>query len=240
MSPTRLRPILCAVAATGPVAFTVGWLVSTLASGTQAWGSDISALAALDAPRPWITMAGEVAFAVSLLALAAGLAISLVGRDVAVGVGMLAATGLAIAAQALAREDCDTGLAACIARQQSGALSWHHSLHEYASVLAFMTSLAAPIILARPFRHDPRWRALALYSVLTTCAGLVLLLGYAAAPNAWTGVLQRAFVTIPAVWTTVLGTKLRRHRTQPRAAFAAGAQAQRVQLPPPTGGPTAV
>ncbi len=51
-------------------------------------------------------------------------------------------------AQALAREDYDTGLAACIARQKAGVLSWHHNVHEYASVLAFMTSLAAPIILA--------------------------------------------------------------------------------------------
>jgi hypothetical protein len=211
MNRTRLWPVLGAVAVIGPVVFTTGWLVSTSASGTQEWGSDISALAALDAPRPWITTAGELAFAGSLLALAAGLVISLVGRDVAVGAGMLAVTGLAIAAQALAREDCDTGLAACIARQQAGVLSWHHSLHEYASVLAFMTSLAAPIILARPFRDDPRWRPLARYSVLTTCVGLALLLGYAAAPDAWTGILQRAFVTIPAAWTAVVGTACGRY-----------------------------
>jgi hypothetical protein len=81
------------------------------------------------------------------------------------------------------------------------------TLHNYASALSFLTILAAPIILARPLRNNPHWRALATYSVLTTVTGLAFLLAYVAAPDTSTGLAQRLFVTVPA-WTIVLGKQL--------------------------------
>jgi len=136
------------------------------------------------------------------------LAITLTGREVPVAAGMLVLAGLGIAVSAIAREDCDTGLAACTAQEQAGLVSWHHVLHGVASVVALLAIVAAPIVLTRPLRGDPRSRALATYSVVTTLAGLVLLVGYVAAPAGWTGLAQRVFVTVPVAWTAVLGARL--------------------------------
>jgi hypothetical membrane protein len=206
---TTLRRVLGGAAAAGPLAFTTAWVVASASTpGYKASRDDLSALAVVGAPRPWITMTGEVLLAAGILALAIGLAITLAGRDITVGVGLLITTGLAIAVQAVAREDCDTGLAVCVAREQAGLVSWHHTLHGLASVLSFLTILAAPIILARPFRGNPHWRALATYSVVTTFVGLALLLADVAAPDAWTGLAQRIFVTVPVAWTVVIGTQL--------------------------------
>jgi hypothetical membrane protein len=206
---TTLRRILGGAATAGPLAFTAAWVASTIATPRYDMRrDDISALAVVGAPHPWITITGKLLLAASILALAVGLAISLGGRDRAVGVGMLITAGLAIAVAAMAREDCNTGLAACTARQQAGLASWHHTLHGLASVLFFLTILAAPIILARPLRADPHWRALGTYSVVTTVTGLALLLAYVATPHAWTGLAQRIFVTVPVAWTAILGTRL--------------------------------
>jgi hypothetical membrane protein len=211
MTRTTLRRILGGVAIAGPLAFTAAWVFSTIATpGYDMRRDDISALAVVGAPHPWITITGKLLLAASILALAVGLAITLAGRDRTFGVGLLITAGLAIAVAAIAREDCNTGLAACITRQRAGLVSWHHILHGLASVLLFLTILAAPIILARPLRADPHWRALATYSVVTTLTGLALLVAYVAAPHAWTGLAQRVFVTVPVAWTAVLGIQLAR------------------------------
>ncbi|MEV4513389.1 DUF998 domain-containing protein [Dactylosporangium sp. NPDC049525] len=209
MSRTALRRVLGAAAVAGPIAFTVAWVVASTSSPRHhPWRADISALAAADAPRPWIIVIGELLLAAGILALAAGLAIALAGRDLAVAVGMLTVAALAVAVQATAREDCDTGLADCAARQQAGLVSWHHSLHGQASALSFLTILAAPVILARPLRGNPRWHRLGTYSAVTAAVGLAILIAYVATPDGWTGLTQRLFVSIPATWTAVLGTQL--------------------------------
>ena len=209
MSRTRLRRVLGGAASAGPVACAIAWVTAPLTwTGYNPWRQDLSTLSTLAAPWPWITVSGELLLSVGILGLATGLAITLAGRDVLVGVAMLVTTGLAIAAQAVAREDCDTGLAACAAREEAGLVSWHHSLHGYAAVLSFVTVLAAPIVLARPFRSQPAWHNLAAYSVGTTVAGLILLVAYVAVPDTWTGLAQRLFVTVPVAWTAVVGARL--------------------------------
>jgi hypothetical protein len=168
-------------------------------------------LAALDAAHPWITITGEVLLGLAVLALAGGLAITLTGRDVIVAVCLLLAGGLATLVQAVAQEDCGTQVAVCAARIHAGDVSWHHTLHEGASVLAFITILAAPLVLARPFRGHPRWRGLATYSVTTAVLGLALLIGYAStADGPWDGLIQRIFLTIPLAWITLTGIRLAR------------------------------
>jgi hypothetical membrane protein len=202
--------LLGGVAVAGPLACAAAWAFASLSTpGYHPMRGDLSALAAAGAPRPWITMTGELLLAAGILALAARLVGTLTGREAAAGIALLATTGVAVAVQALAREDCDTGLAGCVAREQAGAVSWHHQLHGLAAVLSFMTFLAAPAILAVPLRAAAHRQALATYSTLTTGAGLVLLVGYVAAPAGWNGLAQRVFVTVPVAWTVVLGNVLR-------------------------------
>jgi hypothetical membrane protein len=206
-----VQRVLGGVAVAGPLACAAAWAFASLsAPGYHPMRADLSALAAAGAPRPWITMTGELLLAAGILALAARLVGTLTGREAAAGIALLATTGVAVAVQALAREDCDTGLAVCMAREQAGTVSWHHQLHNLAAVLSFMTFLAAPAILAVPLRAAAHRHALATYSTLTTVAGVILLVGYVAAPAGWNGLAQRVFVAVPVAWTVVLGTGLRR------------------------------
>jgi Protein of unknown function (DUF998) len=217
VTPTARRRVLGAIATWGSLAFTAAWVLSSLATpGYNAWHRDISALAATGAPLPWITMTGKLLLAAGLLSLAIGLAITFAGRGLVVAVGLLTTAGLAIAVAGLAREDCDTGVAACIARQRASLVSWHHTLHGLASVLFFLAILAAPGTLFRPLRGDRDWHALARYSVATTVVGLALLVVYLAAPSTWVGLAQRVFVTVPVAWAAVLGTHLIRRASRPR------------------------
>jgi hypothetical membrane protein len=205
-----VQRVLGGAAVAGPLVCAAAWAFASLSTpGHHPMRADLSALAGAGAPRPWITMTGELLLAAGILALAAQLAATLTGREATAGIVLLATTGVAVAVQALAREDCDTGLAVCVAREQAGTVSWHHQLHGLVAVLSFMTFLAAPAILAVPLRAAHR-HALATYSTLTTIAGLVLLVGYVAAPAGWTGLAERVFVTVPVAWTVVIGTGLRR------------------------------
>lgn len=235
-----MRPVLGGLAVAGPAAFTTAWVAASASRpGSQPWRSDISALAALDAPHPWITMTGKLLLAAGILALATGLASVLPGRETAVGVGLLGVAALAIAIAALARQDCDPALAMCAARQRAGQLSWHHSLHDYASGGYFLASLATPLVLARPLRADPRRRPLAAYSVITTIAGLALFVGYLATPDQWAGLVQRVFLTTLVAWTAVLGTSVINGAADTRggAGFAMRwGSGGGTSAPPPRGG----
>lgn len=206
------RRLLGGLAVAGPLASTIAWPVASAAQdGYSPWREDLSALAAVDAEHPWITIAGDLLLGTGALALALGLVIALRGRDVVVGACLLATAGLAILVQAVAREDCSTQLAACAARVRAGDVSWHHTLHDTSSGLAFLTALATPLVLARPFREDRGWRHLATYSVVTAALGVLLLVGYVATiGGAWNGLVQRVFLTVPIVWIVVVGARLGR------------------------------
>ena len=203
-----LRHVTGGVAAVGSLGCATAWLTASLVRpGHDAWRSDLSALAALDAPRPWITITGELLLAGGWLALATGLIVTFSGRDTTVAAGLLSVAGLGTVIQALAREDCDTALPACLAQQNAGLVSWHHNLHGFSAALAILASVTAPIALIRPFRGHPRWRGLATYSAASAGGGFVLLIGYALAPDAWTGLAQRVFLAAPLMWTAVVGVR---------------------------------
>jgi hypothetical protein len=200
------------LAVAGPMAFTGAWVIaSATQDGYNPWREDESALAALSAAHAWITITGDLLLGAGTLALAAGLARALTGRDVTVAAGLLLTAGFAILVQAVAREDCSTQLAACAASERAGDVSWHHQLHGAASVVAFFTILGAPLVLARPFRDHPDWRNLATYSITTAVLGVLLLFGYVStAETSWNGLTQRIFLSVPLAWIIVVGVRLSR------------------------------
>jgi hypothetical membrane protein len=207
-----VRRRLGLIAAAGPLAFAIAWVVSAAQQpGYRPLRDEESALASIGAAHPWITVAGELLLGGATLALAAGLARALSGRDVVIASSLLAATGLAIATQALAREDCVAKLTGC-----AGPLahaSWHQDLHDAASSLAFVLLAAPPLILARPFRSDPHWHHLADYCVATAATGLLLLVTYiAAADTSWAGLAELLAIAIPLAWLTTIGLQLNRPR----------------------------
>ena len=81
-------------------------------------------------------ISGDLILAAGIAALALAVAKILHGIDMTIAVSLLFTAAAGIAVQALAREDCDTALAACIAREHAGQVTWHHHVHSPAAVLS--------------------------------------------------------------------------------------------------------
>ena len=188
--------VLALLAIAGPCICTGAWLLaSSIAPGYDPWREDLSALAAAGAAHPWITMVGCSLAAPGFAAAGEGLRRQLGGRDATVAAVLLLVAGMAMLTQAISREDCSTELAACMAREAAGAVSWHHELHSLASVIVFLTPLGAATLLARAFGADPVWRSLRVPALVWAGVGLALLVAYFGVPRQIGGITERVFVT---------------------------------------------
>jgi hypothetical membrane protein len=198
------------LAVAGPIAFTLAWLVGGLVQDEYSVRQeDISALAALDAQHAWIMIAGFLLLGVGTVALAAGLASTLKYPSARVGSVLLMIAGIGIALAGLARNDCSSELLVCAVRVDAGEVSWHHKVHDTVSLFVFLALIAAPLVLARAFGRDNRWRALRTYSIVTGVLGFVLLVLYVIeAGGTWNGIIQRFFVSVLFVWIAVAGVRL--------------------------------
>jgi hypothetical membrane protein len=213
------RRLAGTAAVAGPIVFTVAWLVAWPAQDEYSpRHEDISALAALDAERPWIMITGFLALGVGVtllglgLRLRLGLASALAGGLSAVlGALLVTVAGIGLVVAGLARNDCSTELAACKAKVDAGDISWHHTVHDLASLVIFVSLIAAQLILARAFRQDARWQDLRKYSLVSGVLSFALLVLYGSeAFGDSNGLVQRVFTAVPFVWVAVVGLRLRR------------------------------
>ena len=198
------------LAVAGPIAFTIAWLVGGFAqdeySGRR---EDISALAAVDAQNAWIMITGFLLLGAGSCALAIGLIRTMTGRSATIGSILVLIAGMGIVVAGIARNDCSSELTPCADRVDAGDVSWHHMVHDTVSLVIFLALVAAPLVLARAFQRDERWRDLRSYSIVTGLLGLVLLILFVTdAAGSWNGLLQRVFVTVPFLWIAVLGFRL--------------------------------
>jgi hypothetical membrane protein len=198
------------LAMAGPIAFTAAWLLGGLVQDEYSVRQeDISALAAMDAQYAWIMITGFVVLGVGTVALAAGLASTLRYPSAVIGSVLLMIAGIGLAVAGLARNDCSSELPACAARADAGEVSWHHQVHDNVSLIIFLALIAAPLVFARAFGRDDRWRPLRSYSILTGLLGFALLVLYMiASAGTWNGLVQRVFVSVLFLWIAVLGFRL--------------------------------
>jgi hypothetical membrane protein len=194
----------------GPLAFTGAWVVSSLLqSGHPATEVQISGLGAPDARYPWIMIAGFVALGGCSVAFGSALRQALGGsRRAGPAPALIQAAGVLTVAAGLLRRDR-------MLLTPSVAQSWHNHAHDVVSALIYVALVAAPLLLARTFRGDPRWIALRpplVASSLATAA--VLAVFFAGASESWSGVLQRVGVTLPlAAMSAVAATLLARRES---------------------------
>ena len=141
------------------------WVLATfLLSGS--WRYNISALYAAGAPRPWLVMAGQAAFAVAVAALAVGLRRSLPRSDHRmVGCALLALASVGAVVGALARNACEESVPRCEGQAFVTVGDWVHGI---ASLLEFLGIAGAALVLAAALPR--RWAA---YSAATGCAVFV-------------------------------------------------------------------
>jgi len=152
---------------------------------------------------------GLVLLGVGTVALAAGLASTLNYPSAVIGSVLLMIAGIGLAVAGLARNDCSSELPACAARADAGEVSWHHQVHDNVSLIIFLALIAAPLVFARAFGRDDRWRPLRSYSILTGLLGFALLVLYMiASAGTWNGLVQRVFVSVLFLWIAVLGFRL--------------------------------
>ena len=193
----RLRAA-CGVA--GPLAFTAAWVVGSLRqTGYSMAEVQLSGLAAPDARDPGIMIAGFVALGVCSVAFGSALDEALGGPGRAgPAPRLIQAAGTAtIAAGLLRRDRMLLGPPTSFPGQ-----SWHNHLHDLASLLVYGASLAAPLLLARRFRHDPAWAGLSrplLWVALAAAAAMALFSSRVLEP--WNGIVQRATVS---AWLAVM------------------------------------
>jgi hypothetical membrane protein len=207
----RLRVLGGLAGITGPVAFTAAWAVSSLLqTGHAATEVQISGLAAPDARDPWIMITGFLVLGGCSAVFGTALHRELggskregrqeragregrEGREGRAGAGprLIQAAGLLTVAAGLLRRD--QMLLTAPAHE-----SWHNHAHDVVSAVIYVALVAAPLLLARRFRGDPRWSVLRWPLVgasLVTAA--VLIVFFTGAFSSWAGLLQRIGVSVP-------------------------------------------
>ena len=186
---TRLLAF-CGVA--GPVLFTAAWMASSLRqTGYSAAKVQLSGLAAMNARDPQIMIAGFIGLGVCSVAF--GAALDRVAVTGSAGPWLVKSAGVATVAAGLFRRDHMLLVGPGFAGE-----SWHNQVHDLVSGVGYAAMIAAPLVLARPFRHDPDWvalsRPLAVLALISTAA-VVLFASRAVEP--WNATVQRVAISLP-------------------------------------------
>jgi Protein of unknown function (DUF998) len=199
----------------GPAAFTAAWITSTpRQQGYSIAEEHLSGLAAPDARDPAIMIGGFLALGACTTAFGSALESALGGpRRAGIAPALVRCAGIATIAAGLLRRD---RMLLHPADALGGGESWHNHGHDLASLAIYVTLIAAPPLLARRLRDDPRWAALAPAALATSAATTaLLLLFWSRAVEPWNGIVQRAAVTVPLAAMAAFATALLRHDPQP-------------------------
>ena len=196
-------------AAAGPAAFLIGWAIGAATQhGFRILRDGESALAAVGADHPWITMTGDTLLGIGMIALAVALVALLNGTGRAVGCLLLAIAGFCTIIQALVREDCVADLGLCAAAGRSDATTWRQPVHDSTNAIAFVATLAAAFVLAGPLRRHG-WQTLARLATASGAVGLVLLVVYIPlSDSAVGGLAEFLFFLVALAWMAVLGLRI--------------------------------
>jgi hypothetical protein len=197
----RVAGAWCGIA--GPAGFTAAWITASLRQpGYSAGQIQISGLAAMDARDPQIMMAGFIGLGVCSMAFAAAL-----GRVAAAGTAgpwLIGTAGAAVVAAGLFRRDH-----MLLTGPGFGGESWHNQVHDVVSGVAYGAMIAAPLVLARRLRGDPRWGRLSRPLLLIGLASGVALAVFATrAVEPWNPVIQRVAVSLPLTAEVLLAVRL--------------------------------
>jgi Protein of unknown function (DUF998) len=185
--------------------------------GYSSASEDLSALAALDARRAWIMVAGMVALGVLVVATALALLLHHDRRLRPAALPLLVA-GLAAGAAGVLRIDCsERASAACAARSNAGLLSWHDEAHNLMAALLVVAFALAPLLAAHRLRGADGARRLAWGSGAAAAAIAVLAAVYfSELAGSWSGLVQRALAGVALAWVAAAALRLLRGGPAPR------------------------
>jgi hypothetical protein len=204
----------------GPAVFTAAWLVGGLRQPRYPVADEhISGLAAVDAEHPLAMVAGFVTLGSCTLVFATELRRQLAagGRRPGLGPVLLGISGAAAVAAGLLRRDAF--LLHPPGRPPDYRQSWHNDGHDMAAGVIYVTTVVAPLLLARRFRDDPAWAPLVPAALASSGASLALMAVFATdVDRSYSGIVQRLMVTVPQAFMAALAVRALRH--QPAGATA--------------------
>ena len=100
-------------------------------------------------------------------------------------------------------------------------------MHNVTGLAGFAAAIAGMLLLAKRWRHDPRWRAHARLTRAAAFVALAGLVGFIATEaleaEAIDGLLQRVFVAVLLGWITITGLRLSRDGSRERGPAPASA-----------------
>lgn len=204
----------------GPAAFTAAWLIGGWRQPRYPVADEhISGLAALDAEHPLSMITGFVTLGACTVVFATELRRQLAagGRRPGLGPVLLGLGGVAAVAAGFLRRDAF--LLNPPGRASGYQQSWHNDGHDMAAGVIYVTSVVAPLLLARRFRDDPAWAPLVPAAIASSGASVALMTVFATdVDRSFNGIVQRVMVTVPQAFMAVLA--VRALRNQPAGATA--------------------
>jgi hypothetical protein len=188
--------------ALGPVAFTVAWVTASFRqSGVAFAAPQISGLAAENARDPWLMISGFVLLGGCAIGFGTVLRRALGGPAAGPGPRLMQLAGLLTIAAGLLRRDH--------LLLTAGAQSWHNHAHDVISAVIYLLLVAVPLLLARRFSGDQRWRGLAAPLVVSATASAAILVAFYSAPHdSWDATLQRVAVSLPLAAILAVAVRL--------------------------------
>jgi Protein of unknown function (DUF998) len=193
----------------GPAVFTAAWLVNGQRQPHYPVADEhISGLAALDAEHPVSMITGFVALGTCSVVFATELWRLLADGRRRPGLGpvLLGLGGAAAIAAGFLRRD--TFLLSPPGRDPAYQQSWHNDGHDLAAGVIYATSVLAPLLLARRFRHDPAWAPLVPAALASSGASVMLMVVFATdVDRSYNGIVQRIMVTVPQAFMAALAVR---------------------------------
>jgi hypothetical membrane protein len=188
----------------GPAAFTAAWVTAAFRQPGLAFAApQISGLAADDARDPWLMISGFVVLGGCAVGFGAALRKALGGRLSGPGPRLMQAAGVLTIAAGLLRRDH--------VLLTTGPESWHNHAHDIVSAVVYLLLVGVPLLLARRFSADQRWRRLTAPLVASSVASAALLVAFYTSPgNSWDATLQRIAVSLPLAAIVAVAIRLAR------------------------------
>jgi len=193
----------------GPAAFTAAWLVvGSRQPHYPAADEHISGLAALDAEHPMPMIAGFVTLGACSVIFADELRrlLSDGRRGAGLGPVLLGLSGAAAVAAGFLRRDAF--LLNPPDRVAGYQQSWHNDGHDLAAGVIYVSTVVAPLLLARRFRDDPAWSDLVPVALASSGISVALMAVFATdVDRSFNGIVQRVMVSVPQGLMAVLAMR---------------------------------
>jgi hypothetical membrane protein len=204
--------------------FIAAWVVSeALQPRYSPLRSGVSDLAAQAARSSWIGIVALVSLGLTFAATGVGVrAVLPAGPARILAAALLLVVGVGFVLAGSFRLDCDLGQAACTARYNAGALSWHTDVHLWASLVTQLALVLTPFAIGWALWPSPVAVAALLAGVFGLEVGIAAVAVHAIAGSGGDGLSERIQLLVAQVWAVLVAAGvLYETRRPPRLSLAA-------------------